>query len=143
MKFPKFAVRLPMMVIAVPLVCAGLLVPAVGSPLDAPASGVIGMDHDGFVVNGVSNDDEDAGTVPVITIHVGETLSFQNNSRWIHIVGPGQDGLLAAPSMGAMTPREMMEENAAYTTPPWNTAGTYLITCTVHPDMNAKVVVLP
>jgi len=100
------------------------------------------MSHDGYVVNGVV-EDEDDGTLPVITIHAGETLTFQNNSRWIHVVGPGDKGILAPPGMGAMTPRRMMEENDTYTTPPWYVPGTYLITCTVHPDMNAKVVVLP
>ncbi len=36
-----------------------------------------------------------------------------------------------------------MEQHERYTTPAWNVPGEYLITCTVHPQMNAKVVVLP
>ncbi len=81
----------------------------------------------------------------MITIHRGDRLSFQNDSRWVHIIGPpGSRGLLKDPGHGAMAPPlKMLEENDVYTTPPWTTAGTFLLTCTVHPEMNAKVVVLP
>jgi plastocyanin len=136
--------RFPRIVLAIGLIAAGLLLPALGPRLQKPMTGVIGMGHDSYVVNGVEGDDEDgAAKVPEIVIHVGESITFQNNSRWIHIVGPGDRGLLAPQAAGAMTPRKMMAENESYTTPPWPNPGTYLITCTVHPDMNAKVVVLP
>jgi plastocyanin len=133
--------RFPRILLGVVLVAAGILVPALAPPLKPVPAGVVGMDHDGYVVNGIDSDDE--VNKPEITIHAGDTITFQNSSRWIHVIGPGEKGLLAAPGMGAMTPRKMMEENDSYTTPPWTTPGTYQITCTVHPDMDAKVVVLP
>ena len=42
-----------------------------------------------------------------------------------------------------MTPLKMLEENDVFSTHAWMTEGTYDLTCTVHPEMNAKVVVLP
>jgi hypothetical protein len=135
-------VRIPKIVLAVPLVAAGLLLPAFTSPLDTPPPVVIGMAHEGFVLPGANEESAPVGTTPIITIHTGETLTFQNNSRWIHILGPGRHGLLAPPGSGGMTPRHMLEENETYTTAPWNTPGSYPITCPVHPDMNAEVVVL-
>ncbi len=134
--------RFPKIILAVALIAAGIVVPFTLPNLASPPHGVIGMGHLGYEVHGVEGGD-DSGTVPVVTIHVGQTLSFQNNSRWIHVVGPGDKGLLIAPGASAMTPRKMLEENDVYTTPSWNTPGSYMITCTVHPDMNAKVVVLP
>jgi plastocyanin len=105
------------------------------------------MSHHGYIVvkslNGYDEEEAEAAPPPVITIRVGETLTFQNNSRWIHIVGSGDKGLLTPPGTSGMTPRKMMEENDSYTTPQWNTPGEYAITCTVHPLMNAKIVVLP
>ena len=109
------------------------------------------MSHHGYIVVRSLNDyDKDAGDAeamagrpPVITIRVGDTLTFQNDSRWIHIVGSGDKGLLKPPGNGAMTPRTMLQENDSYTTPAWSTPGEYAITCTVHPMMNAKVIVVP
>lgn len=137
--------RFPRIILAAVPIGLGIALPALAAPLQVPAPGVIGMSHDGYVVNGVVEDEESehAGVVPEIVIHVGERLTFQNNSRWIHVVGPGQKGLLAPPGHSAMTPRRLMQEDEQYTTPPWSTPGTYLITCTVHPDMDAKVIVLP
>ena len=136
---------------AVVLVTAGILLPALGPPLETPPEGVIGMSHHGYItVQNLADYDEEAaeaeaasGRPPVVTIRVGDTLTLQNNSRWIHIVGSGDKGLLVPPGTSAMTPRKMMEENESYTTPPWRTPGEYAITCTVHPLMNATVVVLP
>jgi len=136
-------VRIPRILLAVPLVAAGVLLPAFTSAPETPAPVVIGMAHEGFVPPGVDDTNIAVGDVPVITIQTGETLTFQNNSRWIHILGPGRNGLLAAAGSSGMTPRHMLEENESYTTAPWNKPGSYPITCPVHPDMNAEVVVLP
>lgn len=136
MKFPKM---LPALV----LVGAGLLLPAAAKPLHLVPAGVIGMGHEGYEITGVPNSHLDARGVPVITIHVGDRLTFQNDSRWVHVVGPGTNGLLVAHGMGAMTPRKLMEEDDTFSTDPWTTPGAYQLTCTVHPEMNAEVVVLP
>lgn len=135
--------RVPTVLGGLVLVGAGLFLPAAAAPLQTRPPGVIGMSHEGYEVTGVANAHEEDDGTPEITIRRGETLTFQNDSRWIHIVGPGDKGLLTSPGHGSMTPRKMMEENQVYTTPPWTIPGTFLITCTVHPEMNAKVVVLP
>jgi plastocyanin len=36
-----------------------------------------------------------------------------------------------------------MQTNSTYTTGRWMTVGTFELTCTVHPGMNLKVVVVP
>jgi plastocyanin len=135
--------RIPRILLAVPLVAAGLLLPAFSSAPDTPAPAIIGMAHEGFVAPGADDESVAVGDVPVITIHAGQTLTFQNNSRWIHILGPGQNGLLAAAGSSGMAPRQLLQENETYTTAPWTSPGSYPITCPVHPDMNAEIVVLP
>ena len=135
--------RFPRILLAVVLVALGMIVPAV-THLHDPAPGTVGMTHYSYVEIVRADQVELApdGT-PVITVHVGDTLTFQNNSHWIHIVGSGDLGALRHHEHTAMTPRTMLEENDSYTTPPWRTPGRYAITCTVHPSMNATVVVLP
>ena len=130
--------RFPSVLLAVPFVAAGLWLPAFTEAPRAAANQVIGMSHEGFVVDGQPTDDD-----TVIRVHTGQPLTFQNNSRWIHIVGAGEDGLLQAPGSGAISARFMLQQDQSYTTAPWDTPGTYPITCPVHPDMNATVVVEP
>jgi hypothetical protein len=135
--------RTPRLAIAAALVVAAMMIPAAAPPLLARPAGMVGMGHEGYVITGVPDAERGDDGVPVITIRRGERLSFQNDSRWVHIIGPGSRGVVTDPGDGAMAPLKMLEENEVYTTPPWTTAGTFLLTCTVHPDMNAKVVVLP
>jgi plastocyanin len=139
----RTAVTFPKIILAAVLIAAGLLAPAI-TRLQHPAPGTIGMTHYSYLtITKAEQIEIGADGTPVITIHAGDTLSFQNNSRWIHIVGSGDKGLLKPHDHAAMTSRHMLEENSSYTTPPWTTPGTYQITCTVHPSMNATVVVLP
>lgn len=131
--------RFPRVLLAIPLVAAGIWLPAFTEPPHDAAAHVIGMGHEGFIVDGQETD----GAVPVININTGQSLTFQNNSRWIHIVGAGQNGLLGPAGSGAIRSRIMLQQDESYTTASWNTPGTYEITCPVHPDMNATVVVQP
>ena len=96
----RSTVRFPRILIGALLIVAGILVPALAAPLADPPSGWIGMDHEGYVVGRVDQheQDEHAGIVPTITLHAGDVISFQNNSRWIHVVGPGDKGLLSRPA---------------------------------------------
>lgn len=135
--------RAPRLTIAAALVVAAMTIPAAAPPLHARPTGTVGMGHEGYVVTGVPGAGRGPDGVPVVTIRRGDRLSFQNDSRWVHIIGPGSRGLVTDPGEGAMAPLVMLEENEVWTTPPWTTAGTFLLTCTVHPEMNAKVVVLP
>jgi plastocyanin len=119
---------LPRILIAVPLIVAGAFLPAVGpAPAKAPA-GAVGMGHEVF-------------TIKKVQIHRGETLTFANDSRYMHIIGPGRDGTLAAADGDPLRERVLMQTNASYTTAPFNVPGTYYITCSMHPEMTVKIVV--
>jgi plastocyanin len=119
---------LPRILIAVPLVLAGAFLPAAGAaPAKAP-TGAVGMSHEDF-------------TTKEIRIHRGETLTFANDSRYMHIIGPGRDGTLAESDGEPMQRRVLMPENTSYTTPPFNVPGTYYVTCSMHPEMTVTVVV--
>lgn len=118
----------PKILLAVPIVVAGAMTPAVGHALDHPGPGIIGMNHEGYSVKSV-------------TIHRGERLRFVNDSRYIHIIGAGKGGHLAEPGTDPIKPRLLMETNDSYVTGPWTTPGTYYMTCSVHPEMTIKVVV--
>lgn len=128
----------PKILLVVPLLAAGIYLPPATADLNPLPAGAIGMGHEGY-------------SKKVIKIRTGATITFENNSRWIHVIGPGNDGVLATAESAtadsgslfnmAIKPRVMLQENEIYTTARWNTPGNYKITCTVHPDMNATVIV--
>src|SRR3954469_24042645 len=101
--------RIPRFAIAAALVLAAMTIPAAAPPLDPRPAGMVGMGHEGYVITGVPGSRLGADGVPVITIHRGDRLSFQNDSRWVHIIGPGTGGLLADPGHAAMAPLKMLE----------------------------------
>ncbi|HEY7008748.1 MAG TPA: hypothetical protein VH395_07405 [Jatrophihabitantaceae bacterium] len=121
---------LPPVLLAVPLVAGGLLLPAAGRPLQKPADDVLGMRHEHF-------------NRPEITIHRGQALRMQNDSRWIHIIGVGRGGHLQTPGTEPVQDLRLMEQNDSYVTGRWTHTGTYYLTCSVHPEMTVKVVVTP
>ena len=118
----------PKVLLGAGILVAGIYLPPWSAPVHATASDAVRMNHEAF------------GT-KVITIHRGQKLTFTNDSRWIHIIGPGNDAHLTAPDNEPVTPRVLLERNQTYTTGVWNTPGTYNMTCTVHPEMNLKVIV--
>jgi plastocyanin len=119
----------PRILLAVPLVAAGLFLPAWGADPAKPPAGVLGMKHEAF-------------SSTEVTVACGSTLTMRNNSRWAHIIGPGQDGLLVAATAAVPVPRRVLTETGAtYTTGVWTVPGTYFLTCSVHPEMTVKVVV--
>jgi len=119
---------LPRIFLAAPLLLAGVFLPAAGSaPAKAP-EGVLGMVHEEF------SDD-------TVTVHCGQTLTMVNNSRFVHIIGAGEDGLVKDAVNVPVAGRVLMETDDVYTTTRWNTAGTFYLTCSVHPEMTVKVVV--
>jgi plastocyanin len=122
-------VKVPRILIAVPLIILGAVLPALGkAPARAPA-GAIGMDHEDF-------------TTTQIQIHAGDTLTFVNDSRYMHIIGPGRDGSLYQEEGDPMTDRVLVETNGTHTTSPFNTPGVYYITCSMHPRMTVRVTVV-
>ena len=95
---------LPRILLAVPLIAAGMYLPAAGADPAAAAPGVLGMQHEHFA------QDE-------ITVKCGQTLPMVNNSRWVHIIGPGEDGLLTeAPRGVPVTVRFLVETYVTFTT---------------------------
>jgi plastocyanin len=118
----------PKILIGVSILVGGMYLPPFSASVHAPQAGAVGMGHEGFSTH-------------VITVHQGQTITFTNDSRFIHIVGPGSDAHLTVPDKEPVSPRVMLERNQSYTTGAWRTPGTYNITCTVHPEMNLEVVV--
>jgi hypothetical protein len=61
----------------------------------------------------------------VVTIHRGERITFVNDSRLVHIIGPGRDGHIVSPARGdPVLGWHLMQTNGVYKSPPWRTAGT-------------------
>ena len=118
----------PKVLLGVSVLVAGIFLPPFSAPVHARPANAVGMEHEGF-------------TTTTITIHRGQKLTFANDSRFIHIIGPGNDAHLSVPDKEPVSPRVMLERNQTYTTGTWNTPGTYFMTCTVHPEMNLKVIV--
>jgi plastocyanin len=120
--------RVPRILFGLPLLLAGIFLPAAGSEPAKPPQGAIGMTHEGF-------------TSKSVVLHAGQALTMVNSSRWVHIVGPGRDGRILE-NTAVPTPRvHLMETNDSYTTGKWTIPGTYYVTCSVHPEMTIKVVV--
>jgi plastocyanin len=121
---------LPRILIAVPLIVAGAFLPAASHVTAKAPAGSIGMGHEIF-------------TTTAISIHRGDTLTFVNDSGYMHIIGPGRDGTLAEARGEPMERRVLMAANATYTTPPFDVVGTFYFTCSMHSEMTVKVVVTP
>jgi plastocyanin len=119
---------LPRIAVIVPLLLAGLFVPAVGPDPVEPPRGVLAMEHEEF-------------TQDEVTVDCGSTLTMQNDSRWVHIIGPGQDGLLVADPTSPVQDRHLLETGDVFTTGPWNSPGVHYLTCPVHPEMTVEVTV--
>ncbi len=118
----------PRILLVVPLLLVGMYLPAVGSNVNEPPPDALGMSHEHFAVDEVH-------------VRCGQTLTMENDSRWAHIIGPGQKGLLEADGNVPVARRQLMETNDVYTTGAWTKPGTYYLTCAVHPEMTVKVVV--
>ncbi len=134
----------PRFLLAVPLLVAGAVVPTVtAGPARAPA-GTVGMEHEAFAVPDTATAQVKSGDYPAVTIGTGDTLTFVNDSRWLHVIGPGEDGRITsepgAPSLGARG-AFLSESGQTYTTATWNTPGTYHVTCSLHPEMTVTVTV--
>lgn len=78
-------------------------------------------------------------------VPVGGQVTFSNtSSRALHVLVVGKDAqpkaAPGAPSFGGASGHRA-EVGDRWTTPAWNTPGTYWVTCTLHPSMNLKVLV--
>jgi plastocyanin len=81
-----------------------------------------------------------------ITINKGEAITFISaQGAALHILVIGKNGSFeneaGAPDFGGAA-GSRVDVGDIWTSPPWNTAGTYHVTCTVHPAMNLTVIVI-
>lgn len=106
--------------------------------------------------NGGGNNGNSANTITMgvqtfssntITITKGSTLTFTNdpNSGTEHILLIGSNGTAdneaGAPDFGGSN-GETIQPGASFTTGAWNTAGTFHVTCEIHPTtMNLTITV--
>src|SRR5689334_11383973 len=95
-EFGRSQMALPRIAVVVPLVLAGLLIPAAGAAPADPPAGTLGMGHEHF-------------TQSVVTLDCGQPLQMQNDSRWVHIIGPGRNGLLETAADVPIQQRKLLE----------------------------------
>jgi hypothetical protein len=93
----------PRILFAVPVLALGIFLPTAGAAIKPAPPGALGMSHEGF-------------TSTEVTVHRGQTLTLDNNSRFMHTVGAGKGGTLADNPAVPMLPRKMMATNNIYTT---------------------------
>src|SRR5438067_10092388 len=110
---------IPRFLFGVPLLVAGILLPASGGKLASVPANAVGMDHEVF-------------TSDVVKVRQGDTVTLVNNSRFVHIIGEGRGGRLSGANTAPVDNRRLMETNDTYTTGKWNKPGDYYLTCTVH-----------
>lgn len=87
-----------------------------------------------------------SSTPCTITIKKGQSLTFTDDKSTgsPHIMVIGKDGTAkaeaGAPDFGS--PGISLQPGASKSTPPWNTVGTFDVSCSIHPTtMNLKVTV--
>jgi hypothetical protein len=121
----------PRVLFVIPGVLAGLLIPALTAAPHKPPPGAVGMISDDFARD-------------VVTIHRDTRITLVNDSRFVHIIGPGRGGRIVSPAPGVpVTGWHQLQTGNVYVTPPWQKLGTFYLTCSVHPDMTIKVIVIP
>lgn len=85
--------------------------------------------------------------VSSITIHKGEAITFvdDSNEGSLHILVVGKGGQpiseQGAPDFGGLA-GERLDVGDSWTTSPWNTAGTFHVTCTAHPTTMTLTVIV-
>lgn len=119
------------LLVVVPVLSAGLFVPGFQSQLPSPdGPRQIGMTQEGFARS-------------TITIAAGSSLTFVNNSRYLHVLAFGTErGTPAgAPVFHGAYGTQVSQSGDRYTTAAWTTPGVYHVICTLHPEMTLTVVV--
>jgi plastocyanin len=82
-----------------------------------------------------------------ITIHKGETITFVDDSNQgsLHVLVVGKNGQQnsekGAPDFGGLAGARL-DVGDSWTTPPWNTAGQFHVTCTAHPATMTMTVIV-
>jgi plastocyanin len=127
-------VAVPKVLYALPILLIGGLVPGLTHGTALPhRPNLVGMQQDDF-------------TRDTIVIHVGEQLEFYNNSNFLHVIAAGSNARVARPAgepLFGLRGVISVPRGSVYQTMSWNRPGTYHVTCTLHPNMNLTVIVLP
>jgi plastocyanin len=128
----RLLVVIPKFVVAIPFVVLGALAPGLTSEKPLPRRpNLVGMEQVKF--------DRD-----VIRIRQGQQIQFVNNSNFLHVLAPGDrarvSDVAGVPSFGPDDLRSMPRGDP-FVTGSWDEPGSYDLTCTLHPEMNLKVVV--
>jgi plastocyanin len=80
-----------------------------------------------------------------ISIKKGDAITFKSDpSGSPHILGIGKNGDFSQPEAGAPdfgSQGHMVTTGDSWTTPPWNTPGTYHVSCSIHPTTMGDLVV--
>ena len=83
-------------------------------------------------------------TTSSVTISKGSTITFTSQGGTTHILVNGMNGRpqpeSGAPDFG--TSGETVAADQSWTTGPWNTAGTFHVTCTIHPSTMTMTVIV-
>jgi plastocyanin len=123
--------KIPRILVGMALLATGIVAPSVLPDPPAAPAGTVGMKHEEFATE-------------TVTIPRGGTVIFYNSSGWLHVIGPGDKGRLkpesGTPYLGKLGAFES-ETGDTFVSGPWNTPGTYHITCQLHPEMNLIVIV--
>jgi plastocyanin len=126
--------RFPAVLLVIPVLAGALLISGFQADPPGPSADQIGMTEENYATD-------------TVTIKVGEPLTFINNSHFLHVLTPGVDARTmdqaGMPAMDDAYGTHVSETGDVYTTKNWDTPGTYHLTCTLHPEMNVDVVVVP
>lgn len=126
--------RFPAVLLLVPALVGAVWISDLQDAGTALSAGDIGMTEDNY-------------STQTVTVRVGEPLTFVNNSHFLHVLVPGTDArTMNQPGMPGMDDAygtHVSETGDVYKTKSWATPGTYHLTCTLHPEMNVDVVVVP
>lgn len=82
-----------------------------------------------------------------ITIKKGQTITFTDDAATgtMHMLAIGKNGVAdtedGAPDFGGANGYEI-NPGQSWTSPPWNTPGTYYVTCIVHPTTMTLTVIV-
>lgn len=122
--------RVPAFATAVLAIAAGALAPSLIGDLPEVQPGQVGMTEDQYDVDEVD-------------IFTGDTVTFVNNSAFLHVLAPGEAARLEAqsgiPPLDHDLDTHISMAGDVYTTGRWNTPGDYNMTCTLHPAMTVTI----
>lgn len=102
---------------------------------DGAAEGDVTVTLVGFAFT--ADDADTSGDVPTLTIPAGTTVMFVNEDSAPHTATHGSDGTPAADAAFDID----LPDSGSSGSHTFDEAGTFDVTCTIHPDMNMTIIV--